>query len=219
MKVRQTLKLSSSPRVLLRSVLALDDSPHAIALGTAIGFFVGLTPSVGIQTIMILALVVVLRPVCYFNSTAAMLSTYVSNPLTMVPLYYFWYRLGCCFVPGTATIDQFQALLSFDGLAGWWHATCALGVQVGLPMMIGSLLVAPLGAVVAYPVTRMLVRWVRGTPSSAEHIRRTTAPHTAPVGPAITYDGRRTDTRSSSGGPHAALMEHPAHRRTRSCVN
>ncbi|MCP4786145.1 MAG: DUF2062 domain-containing protein [Fuerstiella sp.] len=168
---RQVLKLSASPRVLLRSVLALDDSPHAIAMGVAIGIFVGLTPSVGIQTVLILALVILSRRFFYFNVTAAMLSTYVSNPLTMVPLYYFWYRLGTWFVPGNATVDQFEAILNFDGLAGWWQATCSLAVQVGTPMIIGSLLVAPIGALIAYPLTRFLVRWFRQTNSddSAGH--------------------------------------------------
>ncbi|MCP4171850.1 MAG: DUF2062 domain-containing protein [Fuerstiella sp.] len=160
---RQVLKLSASPRILLRSVLALDDSPHSIALGTSIGIFVGLTPSVGIQTILIVALALIFRRLVYFNVTAAMLSTYVSNPLTTVPMYYFWYRLGTWFVPGNATVDQFEAILDFEGLAGWWQATCSLAVQVGMPMLIGSLLIAPIGSVIAYPLTRYLVRWFRRT--------------------------------------------------------
>ena len=149
----------------MRSVLALDDSPHAIALGAAIGIFVGLTPLVGIQTILVVALAVLSRRFIYFNVTAAMLSTYVSNPLTMVPMYYFWYRLGTWFIPGNATVDQFEAILNFEGLAGWWQATCSLAVQVGIPMLIGSLLIAPIGALIAYPLTRYMVRWFRRTNS------------------------------------------------------
>ena len=147
----------------MRSVLALDDSPHAIALGAAIGIFFGLTPSVGIQTILVVVLAVLSRRFIYFNVTAAMLSTYVSNPLTMVPMYYFWYRLGTWFIPGNATVDQFEAMLNFEGLAGWWQATCSLAVQVGIPMLIGSLLIAPIGSLIAYPLTRYMVRWFRRT--------------------------------------------------------
>ena len=75
-------------------------------MGTAIGIFVGMTPLVGIQTLVVLAVVFVTRRFFYFNVTAAVLSTYVSNPLTMVPLYYFWYRLGTWFVPGNATVGH-----------------------------------------------------------------------------------------------------------------
>ena len=155
-----------SPRVLLRSILALDDSPHAIALGASIGIFVGLTPSVGIQTILILAVVFLTRPFFYFNGTAAMATTYISNPLTMGPLYYFWYRLGAWFFPGYSKNIDFSPLLQFEGLSGWWASTCELAVQVGLPMLTGALLTAPLGAAVAYPLTHFLVRWFRNSGSS-----------------------------------------------------
>lgn len=211
---RQVLKLSASPRVLLRSVLALDDSPHAIALGASIGIFVGLTPSVGIQTILIVALALLCRRFVYFNVTAAMLSTYVSNPLTMVPMYYFWYRLGTWFVPGNATVDQFEAILQFEGLAGWWQATYSLAVQVGTPMVIGSLLIAPIGSVIAYPLTRYLVRWFRRTNpddssdhgSSSSHGGRVDEAHGATTGnPAepensspATADAHRTSVRATS---------------------
>ena len=155
-----------SPRVLLRSILALDDSPHAIALGASIGIFVGLTPSVGMQTILILAVVFVTRPFFYFNGTAAMATTYISNPLTMAPLYYFWYRLGAWFFPGYSKNIDFSPLLQFEGLSGWWASTCELAVQVGLPMLTGALLTAPFGAAVAYPLTHFLVRWFRSSGSS-----------------------------------------------------
>lgn len=158
--LRRVLQLTGSPRALLRSVLALDDSPHAIALGVAIGVFVGLTPSVGVQTIMILAVVFLTRPFFYFNGTAAMASTYISNPITMAPMYYFWYQLGAS-VMGTEANVNFDALLEFEGLAGWWAATTALAVKVGWPMLLGALLTAPVGAAIAYPLTHYLISSLR----------------------------------------------------------
>ena len=43
-----------SPRALLNTILRLDDTPQSIALGTAIGMFVGLTPMVGLQMAIVL---------------------------------------------------------------------------------------------------------------------------------------------------------------------
>ncbi len=160
---RKVLKLSSSPRSLLRSVLALDDAPHSIALGVAIGIFVGLTPTVGIQTAIILGVVFLTRRFFYFNTSAAMAATYVSNPFTMLPLYYFWYQLGTWFVPGSMTVAELRAALQFDGLSGWWSSMCALGIEVGGPMFIGALLTAPIGVLIAYPVSYFLVKWARRT--------------------------------------------------------
>ena len=159
--LRRVLKLSASPRTLLRSVLALDDSPHAIALGVAIGIFVGLTPTVGIQTAVVLLIVFLTRRFFYFNGSAAIAATYVSNPFTMLPLYYLWYRLGAWFVPGSMPFEQVRAALNFDGPAEWWSAMCALGIQVGGPMFIGALLTAVAGVIIAYPITLFLVKWAR----------------------------------------------------------
>lgn len=158
---RKVIQLSSSPRVLLRSVLALDDPPHAIALGIAIGIFVGLTPTVGIQTGLILGIVFLTRRFFYFNASAAMAATYVSNPFTMLPMYYFWYQLGTWFVPGNMTFDELSSALQFDGLSGWWASMCAVGVEVGGPMFIGALLTAPIGVLFAYPISYYLVKWAR----------------------------------------------------------
>lgn len=190
--LRRVLKLSTSPKALLRSVLALDDSPHAIALGVGIGIFVGLTPSIGIQTVLILGVIFLSRPFFYFNGTAAMASTYISNPLTMAPMYYFWYRLGAWFIPGTDTNVNFDGLLNFDGLAGWWESTSALAVQVGLPMLVGALMTAPIGAAIAYPLTHYLVRLFRkssgrgssgnsSSSSAADNSGRVDLAHATPV--------------------------------------
>lgn len=159
---KKLVQITAGPRTVLRNVLALNDSPHAIALGVAIGVFVGLTPTVGVQTILILGLVVATRKFMYFNATAAMASTYISNPITMVPMYYGWYRIGAWFSSGSMTAAEFENLLQFDGLAGWWEAMCALGSQVALPMCVGALLTAPIGVAIAYPATYLLVKWIRG---------------------------------------------------------
>ncbi len=158
---RKVLKLSANPRVLLRSVLALDDAPHAIAMGVAIGIFVGLTPTVGIQTGLILGIVFLTRRFFYFNASAAMAATYISNPFTMLPMYYFWYQLGTWFVPGSMSFDELSAALQFDGLSGWWSSMCAVGIEVGGPMFIGSILTAPIGVLIAYPVSYLVVKWAR----------------------------------------------------------
>lgn len=158
----QIVQMTTGPRAVLRTVLALNDSPHAIALGVAIGIFVGLTPTVGVQTILILGLVFVTRRFMYFNATAAMASTYVSNPITMLPMYYGWYRIGAWFCSGSLSAAEFEKLMQFDGLSGWWAAMCALGSQVAMPMCLGALLTAPIGVAIAYPVTYFLVKWLRG---------------------------------------------------------
>ncbi|MEO2032817.1 MAG: DUF2062 domain-containing protein [Planctomycetaceae bacterium] len=166
---RRLLSLWSSPRVVLRRVLALDDSPHAVALGAAIGMLFGMTPTVGLQTIEVILFALVTRRMFYFNRAAALTVIYVSNPLTIAPIYYALYQVGSCFVPGEATLEQFEQILAFEGFAGWWLALTELAVDIGIPLGVGTAVVAPLVAVVTYPVTRFLLQWYRGNGPPAKN--------------------------------------------------
>ena len=158
---RRLFRLWSSPRVVLRRLLALDDMPHAIALGAAIGMLFGLTPTVGLQTAEVILFALITRKLFYFNRAAALTFIYVSNPFTTAPIYYGLYWVGCCFVPGEATLEQFQQILTFDGFSGWWQALTELATDIGLPLAIGTLCVAPVAAISTYPLTRLLIQWYR----------------------------------------------------------
>ena len=152
----------SSPRVVLRQVLALDDTPHAVALGAAVGILFGMTPTVGLQTLEVILFALVTRRLFYFNRAAALALIYVSNPFTMVGIYYGLYWVGSCFVPGEATLQQFQQILTFDGFADWWNAISQLTADIGWPLIVGTTVVAPVSATATYPLTRILLQWYRG---------------------------------------------------------
>ncbi len=158
---RRLLTAWTSPRLFLRRILALDDTPHAVALGAAVGMLFGLTPTVGLQTIEVILFAVVTRRLFYFNRAAALILIYISNPLTVAPIYYGLYQVGSLFVTGHATLEQFQEILVFDGLAGWWQSLRTLATDVGTPLAIGTLVVAPAGALLTYPLTRVLLQWYR----------------------------------------------------------
>ena len=166
---RRLAAVWSSPRAVLRGVLSLDDTSHAIALGAAVGMAIGMTPTVGVQTLIVLAIVAATHRLFYFNRAAALLLIYVSNPFTVVPIYWCLYQVGTQFVPGTATMDSFRQILSFEGLAGWWQTVQDLTFQVGAPLAVGTLVVAPVAGGLMYPITWLLLKWYRGAdPSKPE---------------------------------------------------
>ncbi|MDZ7748415.1 MAG: DUF2062 domain-containing protein [Halofilum sp. (in: g-proteobacteria)] len=76
-------------RVLRRSG-CLSVHRRALARGVAVGLFVGLTPTVGLQTVLMLVACIALRA----NFPAAFLASWVSNPLTMGPLYLAYALIG-----------------------------------------------------------------------------------------------------------------------------
>ncbi|MBX3438484.1 MAG: DUF2062 domain-containing protein [Planctomycetaceae bacterium] len=157
----QHLRWWSDPRQWLRALLMLDDTPHSIALGAAIGVFISLTPTVGIQMLIVFFVALLTRPFFRFNKMAAVIAVYISNPLTVVPLYWFNYTVGTLYAPSTISRDEFAAIFDFNGFQEWWHAVVTLCVEVGVPLLIGSLIVASLCGIVTYPAMLWLLTRLR----------------------------------------------------------
>ncbi len=149
---QQKLSWRSSPKELLNAILSLEDSPHHIALGFAIGTFIGMTPTVGVQMIIVMCIAVLTKRFFYFNRVAGIIAVYISNPLTVVPIYYFLYWVGTWFVPGNVSRDEFAKVLEYESFAGWWETVVALFVDIGTPLLIGTAIVATISGVVAYPL-------------------------------------------------------------------
>lgn len=168
MTEKPKLKWWISPRQVLRHLLGLDDTPHSIALGTTVGMFIGMTPTVGIQMILVMIVAFLTRPFFYFNRLAALITVYISNPVTMVPIYYMNYKVGTLFVEHAYTAEDFERILQYDTFAGWWKTIVTLFVDVGLPLIVGSLVVATVCGAVTYPAMRMLLkRFHRRHPAAA----------------------------------------------------
>ena len=146
--------------MLLRQILALDDTDHSKAMGVAVGMFIGMTPTVGIQMLIVLLVAAVTSRLFYFNRVAAILTVYISNPLTMLPIYWFNYVVGTWFVAGEASREEFAKILEYNGFAEWWQTILGLFVDIGMPLIVGSLVVATVCGVLSYPVMRWLLSWL-----------------------------------------------------------
>ncbi len=124
-------------------VLRLEGDPRSLALGVAIGLFVGVTPTLPLHTVLILALAGLLRG----NILAGLLAaTAISNPLTFLPQYYFSWRLGSLLLPGRLSWERIEGLLAgFDSGAGFQENLASLG-HLGLDaiavLLLGGVLLA-----------------------------------------------------------------------------
>jgi uncharacterized protein (DUF2062 family) len=178
MAVENRLHWWTSPRTLLRYILMLDDTPHSIALGTAIGMFVGLTPTVGIQMVLVLIVAWLTRPFFQFNRVAALVTVYVSNPVTMVPMYWFLYCVGKFFVGGELHRDALEGILHYENFHEWWETVTTLLFDLGWPLLLGTAIVAPLGGLLTYPAMRWLLHNVTG-PRTEPNSHQTEPKHAA----------------------------------------
>lgn|GEM_PF-508498 len=150
--------LTQPIKKLIRTVLLIRNSPHSLALGVALGLFIGLTPTVGIQML----LVVVIGTLIGANRIIALVLCWISNPLTFLPLYYLFYLLGAwilgtdlwTFVSFSRKMNDMIFVRDESGFMGVFRL---FSYEVFGPMWLGSVIIALVVAVPSYPLTRRLV--------------------------------------------------------------
>ena len=77
-------------RKIITTVLHINDTPEAVALGVGLGIFIAMTPTVGLQ----MTLVLVIHTLFRANRLAGLVMVYISNPFTLVPIYWLDYMVG-----------------------------------------------------------------------------------------------------------------------------
>ena len=152
-------------------VLHMNDTPHRIAMGTALGLFVAWTPVLGLHILMVLGLALLLRA----NKFVAIVFIWVNNPLTMVAIYYPSYLLGRTILQpfrsnavssGTQTAELLNRFGSSAGFLGifhrqFWQNLFELLLNNGKELWLGTTLIGLAAAIVGYFTTYQLVCWYR----------------------------------------------------------
>jgi len=135
-------------RFFIYRVLHVDDTPHRIALGVAIGIFIAWTPTIGFQMILTVLLSTLLRA----NKLVGLPFVWISNPLTVVPIYGPNYIIGCWLSGRPYNSLDFLIKATrvtggwIDKVQAWWSATW----QVFRPLWTGSILVGIILAILTY---------------------------------------------------------------------
>jgi hypothetical protein len=143
-------------------LLREQDPPHRIALGLALGIFIGMLPIMGIQMAVVAVLALPFRA----NLKAAIAGVWISNPITVIPLYYANYRFGLLFL-SSREADQavFSRVIENASRWDWGDIGASLwrlfdfGAEILVPLWLGSAILAVLLGIPTYFVTyRAVVR-------------------------------------------------------------
>ena len=108
-----------------------EGSPSQRALGFGVGIFSGCFPFFGLQTVMGVFLAKIFKG----NSILAALGTWVSNPFTYVPLYYFNYRVGSLLLNKDQNIVDYTHITTNELWSQSWYLSSRLiagSICVGL---------------------------------------------------------------------------------------
>ena len=133
--------------------IRLRSHPREIARGLAAGVFAGSYPLFGLQTFIGIAIAVAIRG----NKLVAAAGTWISNPLTYLPIYAFNYKVGRWILrqPGATSLT--------DRSPQEWMS---LGFDITIALMVGSTLVGVILATVAYYVSLHLAYTLKSNRNS-----------------------------------------------------
>ncbi len=145
-------------RPVLRWVIKLRSSPKAIAGGLALGTFVAFTPTYGVQ----IFLVVFLATILGLNRPAALIPVWITNPVTIAPIYTFNYWLGSFIYEGPP-LGQVSKLfldiavkltkLDFWDIRHQIVEFFIVGKDIIIPLTIGCCFIGVVSAILTYFVS------------------------------------------------------------------
>ncbi len=121
----------------------LKGNPRSLAMGTAIGVLIGISPTIPLHTILILAITMLTRT----SAIAGIISSWVvCNPLTYIPIYYLSMVVGNCVTPYELSWQRVEILLdnvsSHQSFTDTLGAIASLGFEAIVVMIVGGFVLA-----------------------------------------------------------------------------
>lgn len=151
---RRRSRIKRSWRYFCLRFLRLRGTPRYISRGLAFGVFAGCFPLFGLQTIIGVLLAVLFRG----HKLAAAAGTWISNPLTYVPIFAFNYKVGellLGFGIGETHVifpDNWQS----------WSELKESGLVFLVTLFSGCLVVGAIASILTYLLSfRFVSRWRR----------------------------------------------------------
>lgn len=153
-----------------------------VSWGVAVGVFIGLTPTVGIQMYLVAAIWGICRYLfrVRFALSVGVAMVWISNPITMVPIYYIGFITGSFFfnMIGLPIISldlqafqqKFEDFLQHSGWEMISESSQFFLVDLGVPTLVGSLFYAIPFAIICYFLTHVLLTRYRKFKAEQENL-------------------------------------------------
>lgn len=148
-------------RLVYLKLRRLQDKPEVVAKGLAVGVFTGCFPFFGMQSLLAFVLATVVRG----SKVAALAGTWISNPLTSVPLYIFNYKIGKLLL---GTEDTTLPPLNIESFAAFKE----LGSIFAITVLTGSFVVGMIAGIIAYFYALVILERLHDRAIRRRRIRR-----------------------------------------------
>jgi len=135
-------------RSMIRVLLGSSDNPATIARGFAVGIFIAFSPFLGLHTVLTISLAFLVRG----NRLVSLLASWICNPLTMIPILYFDFKVGEILL--SSTIPFPTGIHTFKDIM-------YAGSQVAWPLLVGGHLIGLVLGLASFPIINYLVAYLR----------------------------------------------------------
>ncbi|GAB4387600.1 MAG: hypothetical protein Kow0025_02080 [Thermodesulfovibrionales bacterium] len=129
----------------IAGILSMDETPHRVAAAVAVGVFFGISPFIGLHTVLALLVAWMFR----LNRLAVLPGVFVTNPWSIIPIYTF------CIWVGSLILGVEIELPDID----WKNVTLSSMMidlsDLVMPFFVGSMAVAFAVAFVCYAAVRV----------------------------------------------------------------
>jgi uncharacterized protein (DUF2062 family) len=149
------LKFANSLRTAFSKILRINDTSQRIALGLAIGVFLGILPALGFFTTLILA------SFLRVNRTSALIGMLLTNTWLTVVTFFLSIKLGA-FIFRIDSQNLYESWNSFVKNFHWIDLFKASFLKLILPALTGYFLIALGLALTVYLLALLLLRLRKG---------------------------------------------------------
>lgn len=152
-------------RELLKKLLHIEDTPERTALAFSIGVFLGFSPFLGLHTLAGLVTAFLFK----LNRVAVLLGVWSNTPWWIIPYYAVATWLGTQVIKFRIDYGTLKDMFrwgrnqGFLGFHFWSHIASQWGLL--LSFLVGSLILAALLALVAYPLSLNWIKFYRSQKS------------------------------------------------------
>jgi uncharacterized protein (DUF2062 family) len=134
----------------IKKIMSIEDRPHAVALGVAIGVLFGITPLFGIKMPLAVVLSFILRGNIIATLVVVGLADICTPVLAIV--YLIEYKLGCLIFQIGSHLASWDLIDECDMMPSWLRV-----LRKGMPLFVGSLALGAIAAVPAYGFVKFLL--------------------------------------------------------------
>lgn len=137
----------------LRKPYLWDLNREPVARGVAIGLFIGIIPIFPFQTLLVILLSIFLRG----NLPIAFLTSWISNPLTIIPITYFIYFVGNSMLGNNINVPMVEDFTwNFANFSEFWTWFSKWIYQFGKAFFIGLPIVSIGAALIGYFIVSII---------------------------------------------------------------